>query len=52
MKKVLITGAAGDVGTYLRRELAEKYRLVLSDRRALKPAEPSVSGPAVVGFRA
>ncbi len=39
MKKVLITGAAGDVGTYLRRELAGKYRLVLSDRRALKPAK-------------
>ena len=36
MKKVLITGAAGDVGTYLRRELAGRYRLRLSDKRALK----------------
>ncbi len=37
MKKVLITGAAGDVGSYLRRELAGKYKLILSDRRNLKP---------------
>ncbi len=37
MKKVLITGAAGDVGSYLRRELAGKYALILSDRRNLKP---------------
>jgi uronate dehydrogenase len=37
MKTVLITGAAGDVGTHLRRELAGKYRLRLSDRRPLKP---------------
>ena len=37
MKKVLITGAAGDVASYLRRELAGKYRFILSDRRALKP---------------
>ena len=36
MKTVLITGATGDVGTHLRRELAGKYRLVLSDRRPLK----------------
>ncbi len=33
MKTVLITGAAGDVGTHLRRELAGKYRLRLSDIR-------------------
>ena len=33
MKTVLITGAAGDVGTYLRRELAGKYKLRLSDKR-------------------
>jgi len=32
MKTVLITGAAGDVGTHLRRELAGRYRLVVSDR--------------------
>ena len=39
MKTVLITGAAGDVGSYLRRELAGKYKLRLSDRRALKPGK-------------
>jgi uronate dehydrogenase len=39
MKTVLITGAAGDVGSYLRRELAGKYKLRLSDKRALKPAK-------------
>jgi len=37
MKNVLITGAAGDVGSHLRRELAGKYSLRLSDRRALRP---------------
>ena len=36
MKTVLITGAAGDVGSYLRREVAGKYRLRLSDKRTLK----------------
>jgi len=36
MKTVLITGATGDVGTHLRRELAGKYRLVVSDKRNLK----------------
>ena len=39
MKTVLITGAAGDVGTHVARELAGKYRLRLSDRRPLKPAK-------------
>jgi uronate dehydrogenase len=39
MKTVLITGAAGDVGTHLSRELAGRYRLQLSDRRPLKPAQ-------------
>jgi len=38
MKTILITGAAGDVGTHLRRELAGKYSLRLSDLRPLKPA--------------
>jgi uronate dehydrogenase len=38
MKTVLITGAAGDVGTHLRRELAGRYRLRVSDLRPLKPA--------------
>jgi uronate dehydrogenase len=33
MKTVLITGAAGDVGTHLRRELAGKYVLRVSDLR-------------------
>ncbi len=36
MKTVLITGATGDVGSHLRRELASKYRLRLSDRRSLE----------------
>ncbi|MGH9579193.1 MAG: NAD-dependent epimerase/dehydratase family protein, partial [Terriglobales bacterium] len=36
MKTILITGAAGDVGTHLRRELAGKYALRVSDLRALK----------------
>jgi uronate dehydrogenase len=36
MKTVLITGATGDVGTHLRRELAGKYRLVVSDKRELE----------------
>jgi len=36
MKTILITGAAGSVGTHLRRELAGKYRMRVSDLRALK----------------
>jgi uronate dehydrogenase len=36
MKTVLITGAAGDVGSYLRQELAGKYKLRLSDKRSVK----------------
>jgi uronate dehydrogenase len=39
MKTVLITGASGDVGTHLRRELAGKYALRVSDKRPLKAAE-------------
>lgn len=39
MKTVLITGATGDVGTHLRRELAGKYRLVVSDKRELEKAK-------------
>jgi uronate dehydrogenase len=35
MKTVLITGAAGDVGSYLRSELAGKYKLRLSDKRSI-----------------
>jgi uronate dehydrogenase len=37
MKTILITGATGDIGTHLRRELAGRYRLRLSDKRPLKP---------------
>jgi uronate dehydrogenase len=36
VKSVLITGATGDVGRHLARELAGKYKLRLSDRRPLK----------------
>lgn len=36
MKTVLITGATGDVGMHLARELAGKYKLRLSDKRPLK----------------
>ena len=36
MKTILITGAAGDVGTHLRNELAGGYALRLSDIRAIK----------------
>jgi len=36
LKTVLITGATGDVGTHLARELAGRYKLRLSDRRPLK----------------
>jgi len=39
MKTILITGATGDVGTHLARELAGKYKLRLSDKRPLKPAK-------------
>ena len=35
MKTVLITGAAGDVGTHLRRELAGRYKLRLSDMKPI-----------------
>ena len=39
MKTVLITGATGDVGTHLRRELAGRYKLRLSDKRPLLPGK-------------
>ena len=35
MKHILITGAAGDIGTHLRHELAGVYRLRLSDIRPI-----------------
>jgi uronate dehydrogenase len=40
MKTILITGAAGDVGTHLRRELAGKYVMRVSDLRSLKKISP------------
>jgi uronate dehydrogenase len=39
MKTILMTGAGGGVGTHLRRELAGKYALRLSDYGKLKPAK-------------
>jgi uronate dehydrogenase len=47
MKKILITGAAGDVGGHLRRELAGRYALRLSDIRPvadLSPEEEFIRG--------
>jgi len=47
MKTILITGAAGDIGTHLRRELAGTYALRLSDIRPIKKlvaGETSVPG--------
>jgi len=41
MKTLLITGAAGDVGSHLRRELAGKYELRLSD---IKPVKALAAG--------
>ena len=38
MKTVLITGAAGSVGTHLRRELAGRYNLRLSDMKPIADA--------------
>lgn len=40
MKTILVTGAAGDVGTHLRRELAGKYVLRVSDIRSLRKINP------------
>jgi nucleoside-diphosphate-sugar epimerase len=35
MKTVLITGAAGNIGSQLRREFAGRYQLRLSDKRLI-----------------
>jgi uronate dehydrogenase len=40
MKTVLITGAAGDIGSHLRRELAGVYHLRLSDLRTIDTLGP------------
>jgi uronate dehydrogenase len=45
MKTVLITGAAGDVGTHLRRELAGRFALRLSD---MKPIAELAKGETFV----
>ncbi len=43
MKNILMTGAAGGVGTFLRREFAGRYQLRLSDRRPIKDLEAGES---------
>src|SRR5438477_10831424 len=48
MKTVLSTGATGDVGTHLSRELAGKYKLRLSDKRPLKAPLRSRDGQTFV----
>jgi uronate dehydrogenase len=40
MKTILITGAAGDVGTHLRNHLAGRYALRLSDIRPIRKLAP------------
>ena len=48
MKKILITGAAGDVGGHLRRELAGRYALRLSDIRPV--GDPSQGEEFIRGY--
>ena len=43
VKTVLMTGAGGSIGTHLRRELAGRYALRLSDLKSLKPLAPGES---------
>ncbi len=40
MKTILMTGAAGRIGTFLRPELASKYRLRLSDIKPIRDLRP------------
>ncbi len=40
MKSILMTGAAGRIGTFLRPELAGKYRLRLSDIKPIRDLRP------------
>jgi uronate dehydrogenase len=46
MKKVLLTGAAGEVAQHLRRELAGRYALRLSDIKAVTPGANEEFVPA------
>lgn len=41
MKTILMTGAAGGIGTYLRRELKDRYIFRLSDRHAIDDLGPN-----------
>ncbi len=43
MNAILMTGAAGSIGTFLRKEFAERYRLRLSDVRTLSGLSPTES---------
>jgi hypothetical protein len=43
MKTILMTGAAGRIGTFLRPELAGKYRLRLSDVKPIRDLRPGGS---------
>ena len=40
MKTILMTGAAGRIGTFMRAELAGKYKLRLSDIKPVKDLKP------------
>ncbi|MSQ73925.1 MAG: NAD(P)-dependent oxidoreductase [Betaproteobacteria bacterium] len=40
MKTILMTGAAGRIGTFLRPELAGKYKLRLSDNKPIRNLQP------------
>ena len=40
MKTILMTGAAGRIGTFLRPELAPKYKLRLSDIKPIRDLRP------------
>ncbi len=60
MKTILVTGAAGGVGTFLREEFRGRYRLRLSDIAALDDcgpdeafvaADPSVKNGLVTAWR-